>query len=196
MTTVNPNTQKHPKPTGRFKRLHSAINSAVAWHTGQDRKYTEVPYIIHPLRVMQIVRTVTDNEDMLIAAVLHDVVEDTYVTLETITKIYGKTVADLVWWLTDISKPEDGNRKARKALDRAHTAAATAEAQTIKLADLIDNSASITKHDPDFAHVFMCEMELLLEVLTLGDRELHTQAYGLVQQYQESRLQESLRRHG
>ena len=193
MTILNPETQNRPKQRGRFIRLHSAINSAVAWHTGQDRKYTEVPYIVHPLRVMQIVRSVSDNEDMLIAAVLHDVVEDTQVKIATIDKQYGKSVADLVWWLTDVSVPEDGNRKTRKAIDREHTANAPAEAQTIKLADLIDNTASITKHDPDFAHVYMREKELLLEVLTLGDRKLHTQASGLVQQYQEKRLQDSLR---
>jgi len=193
MIKVNPNTQNQKPQQGRFKVLHKAINHAVLWHNGQDRKYSEVPYIVHPLRVMQIVRSVSDNEDMLVAAVFHDVVEDTLVELSTIESLYGKRVAELVGWLTDVSKPEDGNREFRKNMDLEHTAQATADAQTIKLADLLDNTRSITRADSNFARVYMKEKEKLLAVLTKGHPALQAEAHALLKEYQEGLLQEKLR---
>ena len=122
-------------------------------HEGQVRKYTGEPYIVHPVEVMEIVSTVTDDEEMLVAALLHDVVEDTAVTVEDLRAQFGDRVATLVDELTDKSRPEDGNRKARKAIDRAALAEASAAAQTIKLADMISNTRSIVEHDPKFAEV-------------------------------------------
>ena len=179
----------------KYPILHRAVNLAVVWHTGQDRKYSHLPYITHPLRVMSIVRRVSDNEAMLVAAVLHDVVEDTNVTEDDIRSEFGDIVGDLVMWLTDVSKPEDGNRKKRKHIDLLHTADAPAEAQTIKLADLIDNTRSITVADPSFAMVYMAEKERLLPFLTKGHPSLQAEAQALLVEYQEGRLQEALR-HG
>jgi (p)ppGpp synthase/HD superfamily hydrolase len=113
---------------------------------------------------------------MVAAAWLHDVVEDTGCTFTDIHMAFGIDIATLVGWLTDVSKPEDGNRAVRKAIDRAHTAEAPAEAQTIKLADLISNSKSIMQHDPAFAKTYLAEKRLMLEVMTKGDRGLHALA--------------------
>src|SRR4051812_16652618 len=115
----------------------------------QRRKYTNEPYVGHPIAVARIVSTVPHDPEMLAAALLHDVVEDTPVTIEEIRTEFGDRVADMVSDLTDVSQPGDGNRAVRKALDREHTAQASPEAQTIKLADLIDNTKSITRHDPN-----------------------------------------------
>ena len=186
-------TQISEQLEGRFKVLHHATSSAVLWHNGQDRKYSQIPYIVHPLRVMRIVRSVTDDENMLVAAVLHDVVEDTPIEIETIANLYGARVAELVDWLTDVSSPEDGNRQVRKQLDLEHTANAPADAQTIKLADLIDNTRSITQSDPDFARVYMKEKVRLLTVLTKGNLSLQLEAQALLRDYQEGLLQEALR---
>jgi len=175
-----------------FPSLHSAIIDAAQFHLGQDRKYSKVPYICHPLDVMQIVRTVTDDEGMLIAAVLHDVVEDTDATIEFVESKYGPRVAELVGWLTDVSVPEDGNRQSRKNKDLAHTAAATPDAKTIKLADLIHNTESIVASDPSFTKIFMAEQTRLLEVLTEGNSELYDRAMGAVKNYQNKLLQTSL----
>lgn len=139
---------------------------------GQVRKYTDEPYVRHPEAVADIVRTVPHTEAMICAALLHDVVEDTPITILDVGLTFGGEIATLVGWLTDVSKPEDGNRKTRKAIDRAHSAAAPAEAQTIKVADLIDNTHSIVAHDPDFAVVYMREKRLLLDVLTKADPTL------------------------
>lgn len=159
--------------------VHKAQVFAIAAHAAvqQVRKYTNEPYIVHPAEVASIVAGVPGSTpDMVAAAWLHDVVEDTGVTLTDINLNFGAEISALVGWLTDVSQPHDGNRAVRKAIDREHTAQAPAEAQTIKLADLISNSKSIMEHDPAFAKTYLAEKRLLLEVLTKGDPGLHAEA--------------------
>lgn len=164
-----------------------ACEFAMHWHEriGQRRRYTGLPYIVHPAAVAELVRSVSDDEAMLAAAWLHDVVEDTPCTLAMIEAEFGADVTRLVAELTDVSKPEDGNRATRKAIDRAHTAAASARAKTVKLADLIDNGRDILAHDRHFARAYMREKCLLLEVLREGNPRLWHQAYALVQEAYE-----------
>ena len=154
------------------KQIEKAIQFATEAHEGQIRKYTGEPYIVHPLAVMETVSTVEHTDEMLMAAVLHDTVEDCDVTLDDIVSHFGPIVADLVEQLTDISVPEDGNRAFRKAMDRDHSAQASAQGMTIKIADLLDNTKSITEHDEHFAKVYMKEKALLLQVLDKADKIL------------------------
>ena len=159
---------------------------AAAAHTaiGQYRKYTDEDYIRHPATVSRMVSNIPDvTEEMIAAAWLHDVVEDTHVSLGHIKSMFGLEVRDLVSDLTDVSKPSDGNRAVRKEIDRQHLAKASAQAKTIKLADLINNSESIIRCDPKFAKVFMAEKKLLLEVLTEGDSVLYAKAEQIVNDY-------------
>ena len=160
----------------RARVFATAAHAAVK----QVRKYTFEPYIVHPTEVANIVASVPHTEVMLAAAWLHDTVEDTGVTTLDIQIEFGNEVASLVSWLTDMSKPEDGNRAVRKAIDREHTAQAPAAAQTVKLADLISNSRSIIAHDPAFAKIYLEEKRMLLEVLTRGDATLMAQARRIV----------------
>jgi hypothetical protein len=139
---------------------------------GQVRKYTGEPYIEHPRAVVALVRSVPHDEEMLAAAWLHDVVEDTGVRLDTVREHFGAAVAAMVEQLTDVSKPSDGNRAARKAIDREHTARAWPKTKTVKLADLIDNSRSILARDPEFAAVYLSEKRALLPLLVEGDAHL------------------------
>lgn len=134
--------------------------------TGQKRKYTGEPYIVHPAEVVQILKTagVTDP-NMLAAAWLHDVIEYTQLGQQDLVQVFGPVVAVLVGQLTDVSTLADGNRALRKAVDRWHTAQAHPEAKTVKLADLISNTRSIVQHDRNFARVYLKEKALLLEVL-------------------------------
>jgi (p)ppGpp synthase/HD superfamily hydrolase len=164
--------------------VERAYQFATAAHeaVGQRRKYTNEPYIGHPVAVATIVAKVDHTEAMLMAALLHDTVEDTLVTLGDLESEFGPEVAELVGWLTDVSRAADGNRACRKALDLAHSAQAPAAAQTIKLADLLDNTSSIVAYDPAFARVYLREMEALLGVLTKGDGVLHVRATNLLQQ--------------
>ena len=156
----------------RARMFATAAHAAV----GQLRKYTFEPYIVHPAEVAEIVAEAGGTPEMIAAAWLHDTVEDTGVTSELIRAEFGDEVATLVGWLTDVSRPDHGNRAARKAVDRAHTAAAPAEAQTIKLADLICNTKSIVAHDPKFAVTYLAEKRELLEVMTKGNPSLRERA--------------------
>ena len=136
---------------------------------GQKRKYTGEPYIVHPAQVALITARLKGTPEMVAAAWLHDVVEDTQVDFDLITYMFGDKVSALVMWLTDVSTPEDGNRATRKAMDRAHIAKAPRDAQLVKLADLISNTESITKHDPDFAKIYLKEKAMTLDVLDKVD---------------------------
>lgn len=133
---------------------------------GQKRKYSDDDYIVHPIRVANLVKQYGGTENMIAAAYLHDVVEDTDVTMDTITSLFGSVVAKYVSDLTDVSKPSDGNREARKTIDRQHTADASADAQFIKCADIIDNAYDIADHDPSFWRVYQREMSLLLDEMS------------------------------
>ena len=142
----------------------------------QRRKYTGEPYIVHPVAVAELVRSVPHTPEMVAAAYLHDVVEDTPVTIKEIDAAFGPVVGELVDWLTDVSRPADGNRRVRKELDRQHLAKAPPAAKTIKLADLIDNTLTIRAHDLSFWRVYRREKLALLEVLTEGDPTLWKRA--------------------
>jgi hypothetical protein len=151
------------------------------------RKYNDEPYHVHLSAVAKLVASVTDDEEMVAAAWLHDTVEDTEATLEDIEASFGRPVAELVEELTDVSRPGDGNRSVRKAIDRRHLAQASKRAKTVKLADLIDNCKDITRHDPRFARIYLSEMDGLLDVLQEGDtrllkraRKLHEAGMGML----------------
>lgn len=163
--------------------INKAKKFAEKAHKGQLRKYTNEPYINHPIAVARLVQTVCNDESVLAAALLHDVVEDTEYTIEDISREFGKRIADIVSDLTNISKPTDGNRKIRKEIDRQHIAKSCKEAKLIKLADMIDNRKSITKYDPDFAKVYMSEFLRLLDVLKGVNEELYNQAYSILKEY-------------
>ena len=155
-------------------------------HGDQKRKYTGEPYINHPIAVAHIVMTTDPDCEMVCAALLHDVIEDTSKTYEDIRDVgFGDSIARLVVELSDVSKPEDGNRAFRKAMDREHLARACDRAKTVKLADLINNSESITKYDPNFASVYMKEKQLLLPLLKGGDQSLMDSAYRIIVDYYE-----------
>ncbi|GBQ53553.1 HD domain-containing protein [Komagataeibacter sucrofermentans] len=155
---------------------------AAAAHASIDqrRKYTGDPYIVHPRRVAQTVKEVGARDEVIAAALLHDVVEDTPVTLDEIRAAFGEDVAALVEMVTDVSRPKDGYRKVRKAMDRDHLTEASAEGQTIKLADLIDNTASITRYDPGFARVYMRKKAELRGILKKGNKTLRQHAAALM----------------
>ncbi len=156
-----------------------ALEFAAKAHGEQRRKYTEEPYIEHPKRVAQIVKTVQHTPAMICAAYLHDVVEDTPVSLEEIENRFGKEVAGLVDELTDEyvkEKYPQLNRKHRKEREVARQAQISAKAKTVKLADVIDNTPDIVKNDRGFARRYVPEMEALTKALQGGNKELHKRA--------------------
>jgi len=141
-------------------------------HRNQWRK----PYMAHPSRVARIVHEYTDDANVVAAAMMHDVLEDTDVTADEMRLIFGDTITDLVLEVTDVSRPEDGNRKVRKEKEKEHLAKSSPGGATIKLADLIDNCIGIAEHDKSFAPVYLREAEELLPVLKHGEERLWERA--------------------
>jgi len=173
--------------------MTNIIDQAAAFAAGahaavkQTRKYSGEPYVVHPIEVRAILcefaaDPVTTEQEC--AALLHDVVEDTGVTLADVERTFGARVAQLVSDLTDVSKPEDGNRRVRKQLDLDHTAAADPAAKTVKLADLISNTRSIVAHDPDFARVYVHEKARILAVCSDADPGLLAEAHRVLEEAQ------------
>jgi (p)ppGpp synthase/HD superfamily hydrolase len=152
--------------------VERAADFATVAHRGQVRKYTGEPYIVHPQEVARLVSLVTDDRNVIAAAWLHDVVEDTPTTIETIETVFNSYVAKLVSEVTNVGV---GNRAARKAMEREHLAQACPDAKTIKLADILDNVPSTVKFDPDFAEIYVAEKRLLLPHLLGGSPRLYTQ---------------------
>lgn len=91
--------------------LTRAIIFAAKAHEGQTRKGTNIPYIVHPMEVASIVATMTSDEEVIAAAVLHDVIEDTEETKESVRQEFGERVADLV------ASESENKREDRPAKD-------------------------------------------------------------------------------
>lgn len=152
-------------------------------HAGQVRKYTGEPYANHPARVADMVWGVTKDEDATIASYLHDTVEDTFVTLSDIYKRWGPKIEDMVWALTTEKRPDE-NRAERKKREMERLAQhGNSAIHTIKLADLIDNTEDIVKHDPSFAKRYLQEKADLLSVLQQGHQGLLIRATDQVRRY-------------
>jgi guanosine-3',5'-bis(diphosphate) 3'-pyrophosphohydrolase len=147
-------------------------------HGEQMRKYSDDRYIVHPVRVMETTRLYLPNIAVQAAALLHDVLEDTPVTqqeilafLETIMdKTHAAQTVKLVEELTDVFIKKDFprlKRKERKRREAERLEAASAEAQTIKYADIFDN-ADVTYNDENFAPVFLKEARMFIEKMSKG----------------------------
>lgn len=163
------------------KLIQEALMLAIRAHDGQRRKYTGEPYSMHPIGVSKIVETVEHTPEMIAAALLHDVVEDTPVTFREIKDTFGTTVAEYVHYCTNVSEKEDGNRAFRKKMDADHFALGPAESQTIKVADLIHNSQTIIPHDQKFFHkAYKYEKQYMMDVLTKADPTLKGQAQSML----------------
>ena len=128
--------------------LDRAIVFAVRAHAGTERRGKGFPYIVHPMEAVEIVATMTSDQELLAAAVLHDTVEDTDVTLEQIQAEFGDRVASFVAAESDEPHQRpDGveNWHARKqaAIDRL--ARASHEAKIVALGDKLSNMRAIAR---------------------------------------------------
>lgn len=154
----------------RFEDIYrKAISFASAAHRDQVRKYTGEAYVTHPIAVGKALAADGWADDIVIAGILHDVLEDTEFTRDDIRVAFGSYVLALVVQLTDVFTKEDYphlNRKARKTAEADRLALCSAEAKAIKLADIKDNTASIIAHDPGFAKVYLAEKAYLVARIT------------------------------
>lgn len=173
--------------------LASVVANTAHMAIGHKRKYTGLDYITHPMGVVGILkRHEVFDDDMLSAAWLHDTVEDTGLTLGFIKSVFGQDIHDIVEMLTDVSKPEDGNREIRKAMDREHYKTADYRGMTVKIADCLDNGYDIMVSDPDFAIPYFKEMKLLAPYLERGHNGLYLEILLMIREYENSRVQDAL----
>lgn len=130
-------------------KLIEAINFAAKKHSPQKRKGAdEQPYINHPLEVLNLLTSVGKIEDynVLIAAVLHDTIEDTDTTKEEIIELFGADVGEYVLEVTD---DKSLPKAARKQLQIEHAPFLSNGAKYIKLADKISNIRDVSENPPD-----------------------------------------------
>ncbi len=161
---------------------------AHAAHLGQRRRYIDEPYIEHPRRVAEMARAAGCSAPALAAAWLHDVMEDCGVSSDAIAEQFGRQVAEMV---ADLTKCDDPAlpRRQRKQLDRERLAKACDDSQTVKLADILDNAPSIIGSDPDFARVYVCEIDALLDDMRGGSAALRSRALEMIAAYQQGRVE-------
>lgn len=125
-----------------------AAEFAIRAHCGTERRGKGFPYIIHPMEAAAIVATMTSDPELLSAAVLHDVVEDTDVTLEELRAAFGERVAFLVEQESDkfvegISETDSWRARKQAAIDRL--AEASLEAKMVALGDKLSNMRAIAR---------------------------------------------------
>lgn len=130
------------------KMLDKAIVFATKAHEGQYRKGTQTPYILHPLETAAIVATLTNDEEVISAALLHDVIEDTAVTGEEIREAFGERVYSLVMSESENKRegvPAEISWKTRKSETLDHLKDAPLEVKMITLGDKLSNIRAISR---------------------------------------------------
>lgn len=119
-----------------------AVQFATEAHRGTERRGKGYPYIIHPMEAAAIVATMTNDQEMLAAAVLHDTVEDTDVTIEQIRELFGDRVAELVQHET---APLDDSLtwREKKTAQLKQLAEAPRDSKIVALGDKFSNMSGI-----------------------------------------------------
>ena len=161
-------------------RIEAAKEFARIAHAKQFRRDGARPYFVHLEDTARRVAAVTDDEDMIMAAVLHDISEDQGVTVEELTEFFGVRVAGLVDELTDQfekAKYPDWNRKERKRRERERYGAISDDAALIKLCDIAENLKDRDIDDKRFIIMFTKEKELCLPFLRRENDSRNASAY-------------------
>ena len=128
--------------------LDRAILFAVRAHAGTERRGKGYPYIVHPMEAVEIVATMTSDQELLAAAALHDTVEDTDVTLDQIRAAFGDRVAALVADESDempagVSEEDSWHARKQAAIERLSRA--SRDAKMVALGDKLSNMRAIAR---------------------------------------------------
>ena len=153
--------------------LDRAIVFAVRAHAGTERRGKGFPYIVHPLEAVEIVATMTSDQELLAAAALHDTVEDTDVTIEQIRAEFGDRIASLVAAESDIavsgmSQEESWHIRKQAAIDRLATS--SRDAKMVALGDKLSNMRAIAR---DYA----AQGDALWSIFRVKERKAHEWHY-------------------
>ena len=128
--------------------LDRAIIFAVHAHAGTERRGKGYHYIVHPMEAVEIVATMTADQELLAAAVLHDTVEDTDVTVEQLRVEFGERVASLVADESDVmpegmTEEDSWHQRKQAAIDRLSKA--SHDAKTVAMGDKLSNMRAIAR---------------------------------------------------
>lgn len=158
-------------------------------HGDQVRKYTNEPYWNHLLNVADIVHNYDNQAGMIEIALCHDLFEDTSETYETLqaklTELQYNT-QDRIFILRGVEALTDKytkdqfpyfNRKDRKEMEAHRLGKIGSEYQTVKYADMIDNTKSIIEHDISFAKKYVSEKRYMLNLMRNGNIDLFITCY-------------------
>lgn len=153
--------------------LDRAIVFAVKAHHNTERRGKGFPYIVHPMEAVEVVATITPDQELLAAAALHDTIEDTDVTVEQIRAEFGDRVANLVHSESDrlvegLSEAESWRDRKQEAIDRL--AAAPHDAKIVALGDKLSNMRAIWRD-------YQVKGDELWKIFHVTDKELHEWHY-------------------
>lgn len=153
--------------------LDRAIVFAVKAHHNTERRGKGFPYIVHPMEAVEVVATITPDQELLAAAALHDTIEDTDVTVEQICAEFGDRVANLVHAESDrfvegLSEAESWRDRKQEAIDRL--AAAPHDAKIVALGDKLSNMRAIWRD-------YQVKGDELWKIFHVTDKELHEWHY-------------------
>ena len=162
--------------------LDRAIVFAVEAHAGTERRGKGFPYIVHPLEAVEIVSTITPDQELLAAAALHDTVEDTDVTEAQIREEFGDRIADLVAAESDVfpeglGEQESWRGRKQAAIDRL--ARSSHDAKIVAIGDKLSNMRAIAR---DYAR----QGDALWNIFHVKDKASHAWHYrGLLEALRE-----------
>ncbi len=153
--------------------LDRAIIFAVRAHQGMERRGKDLPYIVHPMEAVSILATMTNDQEMLAAAALHDVVEDTPTTIDELRREFGDRVAKLVESESEediqgLSRTESWKQRKQAAINRL--ANAPRDSKMVALGDKLSNMRTIAA---DYAQLG----DKLWDRFSVKDRSLHAWHY-------------------
>ena len=143
-------------------------------HTGQVRKYTNEPYINHPLRVAQWLSQFNVGELIEAGAICHDVIEDTGTTHGTLELTVGTQVADLVLEVTNNEYPEGTPRVEKYWGNIVKLLQASPQAQTLKCGDVYDNCKDVYDLDPSYAARYIAEKFFMVRLFTRAQGDVRS----------------------
>ncbi len=164
--------------------LDRAIVFAVRAHHNSERRGKGFPYIVHPMEAVEIVATITPDQELLAAAALHDTIEDTDVTVDELRREFGNRIADLVHAESDqqmegVSEEESWHARKQAAIDRL--AAASHDAKIVAMGDKLSNMRAIYRD-------YKTKGDQLWQIFHVKEKASHEWHYrGLAQSLSELR---------
>ena len=153
--------------------LDRAIIFAVNAHHNTERRGKGFPYIVHPMEAVEIVATITSDQELLAAAALHDTIEDTDVTVDDIRREFGDRIAELVHAESDqftegVSEEDSWHDRKQAAIDRL--AAASHDAKIVAMGDKLSNMRAIWRD-------YQVKGDALWQIFHVKDKASHEWHY-------------------